>query len=209
MEQEIEQAQTTQTSEKIFGLYSLDGIKIEDPGLKRYINLDAKLVLKTHGRSRERFAKAKVSIVERMANLIGVPGHRGKKHKIMTNWASGKYTKNMKTILEAFRIIEKQKNQNPIQVLVKAIENASPRDEITVIEYGGARYPQAVDVSPLRRVNLAMRHIVHGAYDGSFNKKTKIPEALAKEIMLAADGNMESFAMKKKNESEKQADSAR
>ena len=40
-------------------------------------------------------------------------------------------------------------------------------------------------------------------------KKTKIPKALADEILLAYEGNMESFAMGKKNESEKQADSAR
>ena len=34
-------------------------------------------------------------------------------------------------------------------------------------------------------------------------------ESLANEIMLAESGNMESFALAKKNDSEKQADSAR
>jgi len=198
-----------QVKMKIFNIYSTGEVKVEDPGLKRYINLDEKLVLRTVGRVRERFAKAKVNIIERLASLIAVPGHRGKKHKIITGHATGKYSKNMKIVLDCFNIIEKKTGQNPIQILVKAVENCSPRDEITVIEYGGARYPQAVDMSPLRRLNVSLRNIVHGAYDKSFNKKTKIQAALASEIMLAAEGSMESFAMGKKNESEKQADSAR
>lgn len=194
---------------KIFDKYETREIKVEDPGLKRYINLDQKLVLKTHGRLNQKFGKVKVNIIERLANLVAVPGHRGKKHKIITGHASGKYQKNMKIVLEAFKIIEKSKKQNPIQVLVKAIENTAPHDEVTVIEYGGARYPQAVDVSPLRRVNLALRNIVHGAYDKAFNKKKNMAQGLATEIILAADNSHESFAAGKRNESEKQADAAR
>jgi len=194
---------------KIFNLYSTGEVKVEDPALKGYLCLDEKLVLRNTGRARERFAKVKVNVVERLANLIAVPGHRGKKHKIITGHASGKYEKNMKIVLEALKIIEEKTKQNPIQVLVKAIENVAPRDEITVIEYGGARYPQAVDMSPSRRLTVSLRNLVHGAYDKSFNKKTKIQESLANEIMLAAEGKSESFAMGKKNESEKQADSAR
>jgi small subunit ribosomal protein S7 len=194
---------------KIFNIYSTEEVKVEDPGLKRYINLDEKFVLRTVGRARGRFAKSKVNIIERFANLLAVPGHRGKKHRIITGHSTGKYTKNTKIVLACLEIIGKKTNQNPIQVLVKAIENASPRDEVTAIEYGGAKYPQAVDTSPLRRLNLTIRNIVHGAYDKSFNKKTKIEAALAQEIMSAAEENMESFAMGKKNESEKQANSAR
>lgn len=196
-------------TEKAFDLYDLSEVKVEDAGLRRYINLDSKLVLKDRGRQRDRFGKTKVNIIERLANLIAVPGHRGKKHKIQTNWVTGKYSQNMKKVLETFKIIEEKTKQNPVQVLIKAIENAAPRDEITVIEYGGARYPQAVDVSPLRRLNLVLRNIVHGAYDKAFGKKIKIQETLATEIMLAAENSNEGFAMQKKNESEKQADAAR
>lgn len=194
---------------KIFDLYETKDIKVEDSSLKRYINLDERLVLKSHGRTKEKFAKARLNVVERLANLLGVPGHRGKKHKIITGRSSGKYEKNMGIVLAAFKIIEEKTKKNPIQVVVNAIENSAPRDEITVIEYGGARYPQAVDVSPSRRISVSLRNIVHGAYDKSFNKKTKINESLAQEIILASEKNMESFAMQKKNESEKQADSAR
>lgn len=192
---------------KIFNLYDISGVKAEDAGLKRYINLDAKLILKSHGRARERFSKAKVNIVERLANLVAVPGHRGKKHKIIKSNASGKYSRNMKTVLEALKILER--NGNPVQIFVKAIENSSPRDEVTVIEYGGARYPQAVDISPSRRLCLALRNIVHGASDKAFNKKKRMAEALASEILLASQNSPESFAVQKRYETEKQADAAR
>ncbi|MFH1501018.1 MAG: 30S ribosomal protein S7 [archaeon] len=194
---------------KIFDTYDIKDVKVEDPALKRVINLDEKLVLKTKGRMWQKFGKAEINVVERLINLLRVPGHRGKKHKIQTAESASKYNRAVKNVLKCLKIIEERKKENPVQVLVRAIENAAPRDEITVIEYGGARYPQAVDISPIRRLNLALRNMVHGAYDKSFNKKAKIYETLANEIMLASDGNMESFAMSKKNESEKQADSAR
>jgi len=193
---------------KIFDLYSVEDVKSEDPGLRRYINLNSKLVLKTRGRERKRFSQAKVNIVERLINMLQVPGHRGKKHKII-NLAAGKYTKQLNTVLGAFKRIQEKSQQNPIQIFVKALENAASRDEITVIEYGGARYPQAVDMSPLRRLNVALHNIVHGAYDKSFNKKKKISETLADEILASAQGSNESFSLSKKNETEKQADSAR
>ena len=139
---------------KIFNIYDISEVKVEDPGLKKYINLEPKLILKSHGRATERFGKAKVNIVERLINLVAVPGHRGKKHKLIKGNASGKYSKNTKIVLDALKILEK--HGNPVQIFVKAVENSTPRDEITVIEYGGARYPQAVDIGPLRRIGLAL-----------------------------------------------------
>ncbi len=195
--------------EKVFGLYNIKEVKVNDFGLQNAINLKYKLVIKSRGRARERFSKVDVNIIERLINLVSVPGHRGKKHKIITGWASGKYNKNAKNVLEAFKIIEEKTKQNPIQILVKAIENASPRDEVTMIQYGGARYPQAVDSSPLRRVSLALRNIVHGAYDKSFNKKKKFRTALAEEITAASNNSLDSVAVTKKNDLEKQADAAR
>lgn len=194
---------------KIFDLWDISEIKVEDPGLKSAINLEPKLLLKNQGRNIVKFGQAKINVVERLINKISTGGHRGKKHKIEIGHTTGKYSKNAKMVIEAFKIIEQRTKQNPVQVFVKAIENASPRDEITVIEYGGARYPQAVDVSPLRRVNLTLKHIVHGSSDKAFGKKKKLSQALADEIIMTAEDNGESFALRKKNESEKQADSAR
>ena len=194
---------------KIFDKYDISQIEVKDPGLKSVISLDSKLILKTQGRGVQRFSQAKVNIVERLMNRLAVAGHRGKKHRIIFGHSTGKYAKNMKSVLEALEMIEKRTNKNPVEVLVKAIENSAPRDEVTVIEYGGARYPQAVDVSPLRRVNLAIRWLVQGASDRAFNKKKNIVQGLADEIILASEESGDSFAMRKKNESEKQADSAR
>ncbi|MEM3074749.1 MAG: 30S ribosomal protein S7 [Candidatus Pacearchaeota archaeon] len=193
----------------VFGLYDISEVKVHDSGLKNVINLNYSLVIKSHGRARERFGKANVNIVERLINSIGVPGHRGKKHKIVTRWATGKYNKNSIQVLKAFKIIHEKTKKNPIQVLVDAIEKGSPMDEVTMIQYGGARYPQAVDTSPLRRVSLALRNIVHGAYDKSFNKKKKFSQALADELIATSNGSGESIAVSKKIELEKQADAAR
>lgn len=194
---------------KLFDKYDLSEIVIEDLGLKDAINLEPKLMLKSQGRNVQKFGQGKINIVERLINRLAVAGHRGKKHRIILGHSTGKYSKNAKLVLEAFDIIEKRTKQNPVSVFVKAIVNASPKDEVTVIEYGGARYPQAVDVSPLRRVNLALRWIVQGASDKAFNKKKTISQALADEIVFASEENGESYAMKKKKESEAQADSAR
>ncbi len=195
---------------KVFGLYDITEIKVNDPGLACAIDLTPHLLVKSHGRnSKSKKGRFRTNIIERLINKVSVAGHRGKKHKIEVGHSTGKYTKNLKIVLEAFKLINEKTKQNPVEVLVRAIENSAPRDETTIIEYGGARYPQAVDISPLRRVNLALRNIVHGASEKSFGKKKKFYQALAEEIILAAENKGESFAIKKKNESEKQADSAR
>ncbi len=208
-EQEKDEKKIEKKNEKkIFDLYNISEIKIADPGLKNVINLDYKLVVKSRGRIRETHGKAHVNIVERLVNIISVPGHRGKKHKIITKWATGKYNKNLRVVLEAFKIISEKTGKNPVQVLVAAIENSAPRDEITMIQYGGARYPQAVDCAPLRRISLALRNIVHGAYDKSFRSKKSLANALAEEMIVTAEGG-NSLATTKKTELEKQADAAR
>jgi small subunit ribosomal protein S7 len=211
-QEQIEQkaeAKQTANSYKLFDLYDVSSVKAKDAALVPYINLSAKIMVKSHGRNIEKFGNAKINIIERMANRMGVAGHVGKKHKIITNWSTGKYNRNMKTMLEVLKIVEKRTGKNPIQVLVTAVENGSPRDEITVIEHAGARYPQAVDASPIRRVNLAVRWMVQGAYGKAFGKKKKMAETLAEEIIKASEGSMESFAVSRKNESEKSADSSR
>ncbi len=209
MPEQIKQEQTIEKEFKLFDKYSTEEVKVKDNALRPYINLRGKLLAKSYGRQLEKLAYLKASIVERLANRLAVPGHVGKKHKIITSWSSGKYNRNMKTILIALDIVEKKTGQNPVQILVNAIENGSPRDEITVIEQAGARYPQAVDTSPIRRINLAIRWIVQGAYAKSFGKRNKMADTLANEIMAAAKGGGDSYCMIKKNESEKQADAAR
>ena len=159
---------------KIFGLWDISEVSVADPGLKKVINLDDKLLLKSHGRIKYDQAKTKVNVIERIINILQVPGSRGKKHRIITSWISGKQQKTTMIVVDALKMVEQQTKQNPVAVLVKAIENAAPRDEVTAIEYGGARYPQAVDTSPRRRLNLALRFMINGAYDKAFGKKATI-----------------------------------
>ena len=194
---------------KIFDLWDTSEIKVEDVGLKRYVNLDSRLVLKSHGRDKDKFGRGKVNLVERLINRLTVPGHRAKKHRIITKWATGKHAQKSMMIIETLKRIEQDTKQNPIAVLVRAVENAAPTNEITVIEYGRARSPQACHTSPLRRLSVALRNLVSGAYDKAFNKKTTRVEALAKEIILASQNSNESFARSKRNEMEKQAEAAR
>ncbi|MBT4377061.1 30S ribosomal protein S7 [archaeon] len=194
---------------KIFDLWDISEVEVKDPGLKRTINLEPKLALKSHGRNVVKFGQVRVNVVERLMNKLALAGHRGKKHKIELGHSTGKYSKNMRIVIDALKIVEKKKEENPVQVLVRAIENSAPRDEVTTIEYGGAKYPQAVDVSPIRRVNLALKWLVHGSSDKAFGKKKKISQALAEEIIMASEENGESMAVRKRKEAEAQADSAR
>jgi len=196
---------------KIFNKWDTSMIKVEDSGLKRYINLQPIVVPRTAGRqAKYRFYKSTaVNIVERLMNKLQVPGHRGKKHFRTSGHCTGKAARLYKTVFNALLLIEKQLNKNPIEILVKAVENAAPREEITTIEYGGARYPQAVECAPQRRVDFALRMFVQGAYTKCFNTKIKLENALSDEIIKAYNLDQSSVAIAKKLELEKQADSAR
>ncbi|MEK6835450.1 MAG: 30S ribosomal protein S7 [Nanoarchaeota archaeon] len=185
-------------------------IEVKDPGLKRYVSLNPVLVPRTANRyAKQKFWKSKLNIVERLINKLMVPGHRGKKHKLTSGRVTGKSQKVYNIVENVFKIIEEKTKKNPIEVFVRALENAAPRDEITSIEYGGAKYPQAVECAPQRRIDLALRQMVQGSYQKSFNKKINMTEALAEEIIKAYNLDQSSTAIAKKLELERQADSSR
>ncbi len=198
------------TQFKLMGRWDTSNIQINDIGLKPYMNLQNVYIPRSQGRNAVvQFHKNKYTLVERLMNKLMVPGHRGKKHMLSSGVCGGKSMTAFKIVEQAFTLIEAKTKENPVQVLVKAIENAAPRDEITTIEYGGARYPQAVDCAPQRRVDLVLRIFTQGAYQKSFGKKVKAHEALAEEILLAAANDQKSSAIAKKLELERQADAAR
>ncbi len=195
---------------KLFNRWDVSNISVLDPGIKDYINLKPVFVLKSCGRHTDiRFHKNKTPIVERLMNKLMVPGHKGKTHKVTSGHCTGKSAHVSNVVKDAFIIIEQKTKKNPVEVFVRAIENSAPREVITTIEYGGARYPQAVECAPQRRVDLALRHMAQGAYAASFKKKAKIEEALANEIMLASNGDNKSNAVAKRLELERQAESSR
>ena len=122
---------------------------------------------------------------------------------------TGKKNKALKIVETALAKAELKIKQNPLAILVRAVENAAPREEVIAIEYGGARYPKAVDISPQRRIDLALRFMTQGAYLRSFNKKIKIVDALAEEIVNAAQMSAKSNAIAKKRDIERQASSSK
>ncbi|MAF36080.1 30S ribosomal protein S7 [archaeon] len=194
---------------KLFAKWETDGITVEDPGLQPYIETKFMYLPKTSGRNFTKLTRGKKHLVERLINKLMVPGHRGKKHKFTSGHCTGKYATAFGIVEKAFAMVEKSTGKNPLMVFVKAVENGAPREEITTIEYGGARYPKAVECSPLRRIDVVLRYIVQGAYSKSFNKKKSISSCLASEIVHAFQLNAQSNAIAKKNELERQADSSR
>lgn len=185
-------------------------IAITDPGLHGVIGLKGELIPRSLGRNvGTRFHKGKTHIVERLMNKLMGPGHKGKTHRMVSGHMTGKKNNAYKIVEQAFDIVEKETKNNPVEVFVRALENASPREEITTIEYGGARYPQAVECSPLRRIDLALRLMTQGAYQASFRKKKSIQQALAEEIVAAYNTDQKSSAISKKLELERQADASR
>ena len=198
------------TNVLVFNRWSTDGIKVNDPGISPYVTLNPIVVPKTGARyAGNKFHKSKISIVERLINRLMVTGHKGKKHYQSSGHNTGKAQKTYALVEKTFTIIENRLKKNPIEVFVKALENAAPRDEIVSIEYGGARYPKAVECSPQRRVDMVLKLMTQGAKQKSFNNKKKVEMALAEEIINAYQASPNSIAISKKIELERQADASR
>ena len=183
----------------VFGKYDTTEIVINDAGLAKYIDLNSTSVPHSGGKHANKwFGKSNLSIVERLINNI-----------MRTEKYTGKKLKAYKAVSDAFDIIAAKTKKNPIQVLVEALENAAPREEVTRLQFGGISVPKAVDISPQRRLDIALRNVSSGVVAASAKNKKTIQDCLADEIMLAAKGDMTSFAVAKKEETERVAQSAR
>ena len=184
---------------KLFGKWSFEGIQVDDPGLNQYISIKPVYVPHSMGRHEHgKFHKAKVSIIERLINNLMRPGS-----------CAGKKTRAITLVKNAFEIIHLRTGENPIQVLVTAVKNTAPGEDTTRISYGGIAYHQAVDISPQRRVDLALRFLSEGTRNQSFGNPKALDEYLAEELMLAAKKDVKSYAVKKRNEMERIARSSR
>jgi len=196
-----------------FGRWSAEGGEIRGRALSKYIKLGATPVLRSGGaQAKKSFLKAEVPIVERLINKVmrSGPGAGKIGGKVIRGaGACGKKYKAYNIVKKAFEIIEQRTKKNPVQVLVDAIVNSAPREETTRISYGGITYHIAVDVSPSRRVDIALRNLTAGAFSSSFRSKKRIWECLAEEIILAANGDPKSYAFARKEEVERIAKGAR
>jgi len=182
----------------LFGKYEVSNIVIEDKGLARYMNLDTRKLHQHARHANRRFKKANLSIIERLINNM-----------MRTERYTGKKTKAYNIVKGAFEIIHQKTKENPVQIFVKAIENAAPREETTRLFLSGIYIPQAVDSAPLRRLDIALRNICRGATSSTMGNKKSIESCLADEIIKAYKDDPSSFAVSKKGEMERIAKSAR
>ena len=197
----------------LFGRWDTSGVVVKDVSLKDYISLRPVIVPHTHGRhAKKHMAKKDVPIVERLINKLMRSGQGSRKlggRYIRGRGGCGRKLQAMKIVEEAFEIIEKRTGQNPVQVLVDAIVNAAPREDVVRVQVGGVFVPVAVDVSPLRALDVALRNISLAAFSKSFNTKTSAAEALAEELIAAAQNDPKSFAVTRREEIERIARQSR
>ena len=198
---------------RLFDKWDAKGVEVRDSGLAKYISLETKIIPHTFGKkTRKRFEKAKLPIVERLINKIMRSGQGKRKLSgkfIRGRGSTGKKLQAMEIVERAFEKIEQESKQNPIQALIRAIENAAQREDITRMKKGGIAYTVAVDVAPLKRLDESLKNIALAAFSGSFNSKKKAWEALAEEIILAAKGDSKALSIKRRDEVERIAKSSR
>ncbi|MCK4327788.1 MAG: 30S ribosomal protein S7 [Candidatus Diapherotrites archaeon] len=195
----------------MFEEWDTKDVVVSDPGLISYINLKS-AGMHSHGRhTAKQFGKSEISIVERLVNSI-MRSCSGKKiggKMVHHRFGCGKKTAAIKAVRGAFGAIEKKSKKNPIQVLVAAIENSAPREETTRVKFGGITRHIAVDISPQRRVDFALRNISVAALGKAYKSKKSRAEALAEEILAASENDNNCMAIQKKNEMERVAKGAR
>mmetsp|Transcript_29776 Transcript_29776/g.41405 ORF Transcript_29776/g.41405 Transcript_29776/m.41405 type:complete len:197 (+) Transcript_29776:42-632(+) len=183
---------------KLFGKWSYDGVTVSDISVADYIAIKGKCAVwlpHTAGRyAAKRFRKAQCPIVERLVNSLMMHGRN-----------SGKKLMAVRIVKHTFDLIHIMTKKNPIQVYVNAVMNAGPREDSTRIGSAGVARRQAVDVSPLRRVNVAIHLMTTGARAACFRSLKTIAECLADEIVYASEDKNNSYAIKKKDETERVA----
>ena len=183
----------------LFGKYPYEGLEVHDAGLVPYLYLHPVYSPHSEGRlSGKPFLKTRMHLVERLAN-----------HLMKGGKFTGKKSKALATVRKAFEELAQKEGKNPLQLLVDAVENASPREEVTRLQFGGISVPRAVDASPARRLNVAIRNLAQGAITASRKSTKPIHSCLADEISLAAKANLTSYAVGRKEEVERVAQSAR
>ena len=184
---------------KLFGEWTFDEITVRDIGLQRYLNIEPIFLPHSGGRHTARkFRKSDMSIVERLINALMRPGGSG-----------GDKIRLISVVRNAFKIINIRTGRNPVEVLVRAVENSAPNEDTTRIGYGGVVYRLAVDISPQRRIDLALRFIVRGIRDSAFSNRLTLEEVLASQLVAAANNDGNAFSVRRKREVERIALSSR
>ncbi len=193
----MSEAETEDHGTKLFGRWSVDDIQFNDPSTERYITVSP--VAHSMGRhASNQFDKSEISIVERLINRL-----------MQREENTGKKQQTTRIVREALELVHERTDENPVQVLVRAVENAAPREETVRLKYGGISVPKAVDVAPQRRVDQALKFLAEGTYNQSFKTETPVVEALAGQLTGAANDDVETYAINQKEEKERVAAAAR
>ena len=207
-----EKEKTAQKSEMLFGKWPVKDVKIIDLSLIKYMDLSPKKVPHSFGKHIKFREKAKLNLVERLINKMMRSGQGKRKLSgkyIRGRGSCGKKIQTIQIVERAFEIVEKQTKENPLQVFVKAIEQSAPREDTTRLTRGGMSYTQAVDVAPIKRIDESIKNLAIASFSQSFNNRTSAEEALAKEIILAAKEDPQSFSVRRRDEIERIAKSSR
>lgn len=198
---------------KLFNKWSYNDVVVSDPSLVNYINLDPVIIPHSFGtKSQKKFGKANINIVERLINKAMRSGQGKRKLSgkyIRGRGGCGKKLQVMQIVEDAFTIVEQQTKKNPIQVLVDAIQYSAPREDVTRIKKGGIAYSLAVDVSPMKRLDGAIKNIALAGFGNSYKTSVSAAKALADEIIAAANNDNKSIAIKRRDEVERIAKSSR
>jgi len=190
-------AKSDGTNAQLFGEYDVEEIEFRDVSTERYITVTP--IANTMGRHADKqFKKSQISIVERLINRL-----------MQTDENTGKKQLATEITREAFAIIHDQTGENPVQILVRAVENSAPREETVRLKYGGISVPKAVDVSPQRRVDQALKFLAEGVYNDSFKTDTDAAQALARQLIGAANNDVGTYGVSQKEEKERVAAAAR
>ena len=114
---------------------------------------------------------------------------------------SGKKNTAQRIVYGAFeKIVEKNPQTSPLEILQRAVDNAKPRIETKARRVGGATYQVPLEIPIDRQLALAVRWIVDFA-DG--RKGQTMKDALAAEILEAYQG--QGNAIRKRDEVHKMA----
>ncbi|OSX76171.1 hypothetical protein BU14_0204s0017 [Porphyra umbilicalis] len=182
----------------LFNRWDFENVDVKDIALIDYIAVKQKYAVflpHTAGRyNAKRFRKSQCPIVERLVCSLMMKGRNNGKKLMAT-----------RIVKHTFEIIHLLTDENPVQVLVDAVINAGPREDSTRIGSAGTVRRQAVDVSPMRRVNMALCLLTTGARESAFRSIKTIAECLADELINASKGSSNSYAIKKKDEVERVA----
>merc|ERR1711981_60517 len=190
------------TEIKLFNKWTFEDVQVADMALQDYIASkagNACYLPHSAGRWRKkRFKKAQCPIVERMTNSLMMHGRNNGK-KVLA-------CRIMKHTLEIINLLT---GENPVQVVTDAVIASGAREDSCRIGSAGVVRRQAIDVSPLRRVNMAIWLLTTGAREAAFRNIKTIAECLAEEFINAAKGSSNSYAIKKKDEIERVAKASR